>query len=103
MNRQTIRRLECQQARHTEPFGALPRFELGGDGDVEKIKCKLKLTPCANINAHQSPPASLGDTDRVLCAFNFQTMFRGFFIFSGALLLMAKGASVRHWYWADFK
>jgi hypothetical protein len=28
-NRQIIRQLACQQARRTEPFGALPCFELG--------------------------------------------------------------------------
>jgi hypothetical protein len=37
-NRQIIRRLARQKAMRTELFGALPIFELGGDGDVEEIK-----------------------------------------------------------------
>ncbi len=39
-------------------------------------------------------PASLGDADRIRCAFDFQIMFRGFFFLFGAPLLMAEGASV---------
>jgi hypothetical protein len=41
-------------------------------------------------------PVEIGDADRILCAFNFQIIFRGFFSYSVRNYILAQEALVHH-------